>query len=126
MPRPYVEEQGREANSYALTKWVKLADLPKGIHPVVKTLEKMKSYDNQAPKLVVYLELLIDGESAMVTGNSKLKKMIEGSHVTSLSEGWVLEAKGFIGEGSYKTRDVDLRLAETSTDLQAIEDEIPF
>jgi hypothetical protein len=86
----------------------------------------MKSYNGQAPKLVVYLELLIDGESTMVTGNSKLKKMIEGSHVTSLSEGWVLETKGFLGEGSYRTRDVDLRLAESSTDFQAVEDEIPF
>jgi hypothetical protein len=123
MPRPYVEPQN---DNQSQTEWVKLNDLKAGKYPVVKTVEKMQSYQGQPEKLVVYIELLIDGTSKMIRGNGKLRQMCQGSHVCNVSEGWILEVRGMIGAGNYSTRDVDLYQPETDLISQEVEDDIPF
>jgi hypothetical protein len=123
MPRPYVEPK---YDNQSQVEWVKLNELKAGRYPVVKTTEKMQSYLGEPEKLVVYIELLIDGTSKMIRGNGKLRQMCEGSHVCNISEGWILVVRGMVKAGEYTTRDVDLYQTESGFISQEVEDNLPF
>lgn len=126
MPRPYIQKNERSDDQVI---WKKLADLKSGsTYRVRKTLQKMKSYNGSAEKLVVYLELEdSDGGVFMISGNTKLKYMLEDSHVENINQGWrLLIGDSTSGDNGYLIVDVDLMHGDANPDTSDDDDNIPF